>query len=338
MRRKYRTNTIHDVAKAAGVSVSTVSRVLNNKDDVAAETYERVQQVISELKYVSSLAARGMRSCRTNVIGLITPDVTSPYSIAILQGVNQAIAQLDYDLIIYPNRNSHRNASATQETYFVSLLNGSIADGVIVVTPVTANFSTAAPIVVIDPNNSKPDYPAIISTHQDGTAQAMKYLLSLGHRRIGFISGRPELVSATQRLNSYRDSLTASGISIEEILIETGNYTTEAAVPCARRLLALSKPPTAIFAANDQTAIGVYQAAQEVGVKIPDDLSVIGFDNLRESALLDPPLTTIDQFIFEMGRIAVDMIVKLINGELPESNLHKISTQLVIRGSCRSAT
>jgi LacI family transcriptional regulator len=336
MRRNRKSITIHDVAAEAGVSVSTVSRVLNNKDDVSAETYERVQQVVSELGYASSLAARGMRSRRTNVIGLIMPDVAAPYSQTVLRGVNRAIAQQNYDLIVYTNGDVRKNASADQEVYFVSLLNGSITDGVIVVTPVATNLPTAAPIVAIDPNNESPDWPAIISTNWDGALQAMNYLTGLGHRRIGFINGRSELVSASRRLKGYLDGLAAADICVDETLIETGDYTAGTAVGCTRRLLALNDPPTAIFAANDQTAMGVYQAAQEAGVRIPEDLSVVGFDNLRESVYLKPTLTTVNQFISDMGAIAVDMLIKLINGETLEDNLHKIQTELVIRDSCQA--
>jgi LacI family transcriptional regulator len=336
MRNNRKSITIHDVAAAARVSVSTVSRVLNDKDDVATDTYERVQQIIEELGYASSLAARGMRSRRTNVIGLIMPDVVAPYSIAVLQGVNQAIAQLDFDLIVYTNGDVRKNASAAQEAHFVSLLNGSITDGVIVVTPVATNFSTAAPIVAIDPNNESPECPAVISTNRDGALQVMKYLVDLGHRRIGYINGRSELVSASRRLQGYLDGLAGAGIGVDECLVEAGDYTTETAVLCTQRLLALDDPPTAIFAANDQTAMGVYQAAAEAGLRIPDNLSVVGFDNLRESVILDPSLTTVDQFIPTMGTIAVEMLVKLINGETLENDLHKFQTKLVVRDSCKS--
>jgi LacI family transcriptional regulator len=336
MKQTHKSITIHDVAVAAGVSVSTVSRVLNDKDDVAAGTYERVQQVISELGYASSLAARGMRSRRTNVIGLIMPDVASLYSIAVLQGVNRGIAQLDYDIIVYTNGDIRKNTSADQESYYVSLLNGSITDGVIVVTPAATNFSTSAPVVAIDPNNESPKCPAIISTNRDGALLAMNYLIELGHQRIGFINGRPELVSSCRRLQGYKDGLALAGIPLDEELIQNGDYTTETAVRCARALLSLENLPTAIFAANDMSAMGVYQAAQMMGLRIPEDLSVVGFDNLRESLFLAPPLTTVDQFISEMGAIAVEMIVKLVNGETLADNLRKISTQLVIRESCRS--
>jgi LacI family transcriptional regulator len=335
MRRNRKSITIHDVAAAAGVSISTVSRVLNDKADVSAETYERVQQVISELGYASSLAARGMRSRRTNVIGLIMPDVAEPYSYAVLQGVNRAIAQLDYDLIVYTNGDISKNTSADQERYYVSLLNGSITDGVIVVTPAATSFSTAAPLVAIDPNNESPECAAIISTNHQGALDAMQYLTELGHRRIGFITGREELVSSMRRLQGYRDGLAAVGIPVNDELIQIGNYTTEMALGCTRKLLSLENPPTAIFAANDRSAMGVYQVAAERGLRIPHDLSVVGFDNSLDACLADPMLTTVDQFVAEMGYIAVEMIVKLINGEALEHDLHKIETQLVLRNSCK---
>lgn len=336
MKRPRKAITIHDVAKAAGVSVSTVSRVLNDKDDVAAGTYEKVRQVIEDLGYASSLAARGMRSRRTKVIGLIMPDVASPYSVAVMQGVNQAITQLDYDLLVYTNGDIQKNTSADQESYYVALLNGTITDGVIVVTPVATTFSTAAPVVAIDPNHESPECPAIISTNREGALQAMSYLIGLGHKRIAFITGRMELISATRRLQGYKDSLAAAGIPLDEALIQYGDYTTETAVGCAHRLFSLGDPPTAIFASNDMSAIGVYRAAQEAGLRIPEDISVVGFDNIQESMFLSPALTTIDQFIPKMGAIATEMVLKLVNGESPENNLYKIQTKIVIRASCRA--
>jgi LacI family transcriptional regulator len=330
-----KTITIHDVAAAAGVSISTVSRVLNDKDDVSAETYQNVQRVIAELGYASSLAARGMRSRRTKVIGLIMPDVAEPYSYAVLQGVNRAIAQLDYDLIVYTNGDISKNTSADQERYYVSLLNGSITDGVIVVSPAATSFSTDAPLVAIDPNNESPECPAIISTNHKGALEAMQYLTGLRHRRIGFISGRQELVSSQRRLQGYRDGLAAAGIAVDEELIQVGDYSYMTAIRCATDLLSLENPPTAIFAANDRSAMGVYQVASERGFHIPDDLSVVGFDNSIDASLSNPQLTTVDQFVTEMGFTAIEMVMKLINGETLEDDLHKIQTQLVVRDSCK---
>ena len=334
MRRSRKSITIQDVAKVSGVSVSTVSRVLNSRYDVAEETTEKVQKVIKDLGYASSLAARGMRSHRTNVIGMVIPDVASLYCVEIMRGVNLAIAQINHELIIYTNGGASQTGNADHERASVALLNGSIADGMIVVTPTAATFPTHAPLVIIDPNNESPDLPGVISTNREGALAAMNYLTALGHCRIAHITGRMELVSSNQRLQGYVDGLTAAGIPVEKELIEIGDYETDTAVQCARKLLALKNRPTAIFAANDMSALGVYQAAKEAGLRIPEDLSVVGFDNLRESMFMVPALTTVDQFMAEMGTIATKMIVKLINNEPLQRNLHVIQTQLIVRNSC----
>jgi LacI family transcriptional regulator len=319
---------------AAGVSVSTVSRVLNEKDDVSIETYDRVRNVIDELGYASSLAARGMRSRRTHVIGMIVPEVGSPYWNEILRGVNRVISSSLYDLIIYTTGNLHKHRTEDRERQFVSLLNGGIADGVIVVTPVATVFSTDAPVVAIDPNKESPDYAGIIAMNREGALTAMSYLTGLGHRRIGFITGRLDLLSGCQRLQGYKDGLEAAHLPIDEALIQEGDYTTETAAGCALNLLALSERPSAIFASNDMSAVGVYRAAGQVGLRVPEDLSVIGFDNLPEAAHLKPALTTMDQSVSEMGSIATEMILKLVKGETLEKNLYKIPTRLVVRDSC----
>jgi LacI family transcriptional regulator len=180
---------------------------------------------------------------------------------------------------------------------------------------------------------SNPNYPSVHATNYQGALDAMEYLIGLGHRRIGHISGRSELESSNRRLMGYRDALRKTGIPVEEQLIVSGDYTTETAVRCARELLSLSNPPTAIFASNDQTAIGVYQVAQELGLKIPGDLSVVGFDNISESRYMG--LTTVDQFISEMGYVATQMLFKLINGEQIEAQTYRMQTKLVIRNSCQ---
>ncbi len=336
MRRNKRSLTIHDVATAAGVSVSTVSRVLNEKDDIAPETYARVKTIIEEMGYASSLAARSMRSLRLNVMGLIIPDAGEPFPIEVMKGVNNAIADLDYDLVIYTCGDYRKHYSADRERKFVSLLNNSITDGVIVVTPAATHFSTDAPVVAVDPHNEITEYPSVISTNREGAMEAMNYLIELGHRRIGFISGRFDLMSANRRLCGYQDSLAQAGIALDPTLIVQGDFTADSALDCARQLLSLPVPPTAIFAANDQSALGAYQAAREAGLSIPQDLSIVGFDNIPESALADPGLTTIDQSIQEMGKIAVQMLVKLIEGEILETKIIKTSTHLVIRDSCRA--
>ncbi len=334
MRNKKHVVTIQDVAQAANVSVSTVSRVLNGKVDVAPETQNRIQEVIEQLGYTSSLAARSMRSHRTNLIGMVLPDIAYPFSIEVMRGVNRAIAALDYDLLVYTTGDVRKHSTASHEQQYVSLLSNSITDGVIIVAPVAVDFVTYAPIVSVDPATHNPNYPAVHATNYEGARDAMNYLINLGHTRIAYISGRAELVSSARRLKGYREALQQAGLPVDESLIAHGDYTTETAIKCTRELLVHNIPPTAIFAANDQSALGVFIAAKEMGFRIPEDLSVIGFDNIAEASYLN--LTTIDQYIPEMGYTAIQMLLQLIKGEPLDSQVRKVQTQLVVRGSCQA--
>jgi len=333
MLKKKRTVTIQDVAKTAGVSISTVSRVLNGKVDVASETQDRILTVIDNLGYTTNLAARSMRSQKKNLVGLVMPDIAYPFAIEVMKGVNRAIAESEFDLLVYTTGDVRKSGRASHEQKYVSLLTNSISDGVIIVAPVAGEFNIDAPIVSIDPLASNPNYPAVHATNYQGAIDAMLYLIGLGHQRIGFIGGRAELESSNRRLKGYREALEKANIPIDESLIASGDYTTATGVTGTRQLLALEKPPTAIFASNDQMAMGVYQVAEEMGIRIPDDLSVMGFDNITESKYMG--LTTVDQFISEMGYVATQMLIKLINGVPLENQTYRMQTRLVIRNSCR---
>jgi LacI family transcriptional regulator len=334
MYSKRRSTTIQDVAKAAGVSVSTVSRVLNGKVDVAKETQDHILSVIEELGYTTNLAARSMRSQKKNLIGLVMPDIAYPYAFEIMKGVNKAIAESEFDLLVYTTGDVRKSGRAFAEQKYVSLLSNSISDGVIIVAPVAAEFKMDAPFVSIDPTVKNPNYPAVHATNYQGSVDAMEYLIGLGHRRIGYISGRSELESCNRRLMGYYDSLKKAGIAVDESLVASGDYTTDSGIECARQLLSLEEKPTAIFASNDQMAMGVFQVAQEMRLKIPEDLSLVGFDNITESRYLG--LTTVDQFIFEMGYVATEMLIKIINGESIDDQVFQVQTKLIIRNSCKS--
>ncbi len=327
--------TIRDVASAAGVSVSTVSRVLNDKDDVAPETAVTVRRVIEELGYASNMAARSLRSRTTGVVGLIVPDLWHPFVSLVIKGVSQRVAAAGYDLLAYAGADRNRNALVGWEQHLVARLNGSVTDGIIVVTPYAAIYRTAFPVVAVDPQQSSTDFPAVISTNYQGVLEAVSYLIRLGHRRIGFIGGRPDLRSAVRRAEGYRDALAQAGIPFDADLVMTSDYTRLTAAECAHQLLSLAVPPTAIMAASDESALGVYDAAAVRNIGIPDELSIVGFDNIVESAIVDPPLTTVDQSIEGMGALAADIVLKLILGEPWESQLNKVPTRLVIRQSCR---
>lgn len=325
--------TIKDVAQAAGVSTQTVSRVMNKFSYVSDETRQRVEEVVDKLGYATNLAARSMRSQKKNLVGLIMPDIAYPFAIEVMKGVNRAIAESEFDLLVYTTGDVRKSGRASHEQKYVSLLTNSISDGVIIVAPVAGEFNIDAPIVSIDPTASNPNYPAVHATNYQGSMEATEYLLGLGHKRIAFISGRAELESSNRRLMGYRDALRKAGIPIDEKLVASGDYTTATGVSGARALLALENPPTAIFASNDQMAMGVFQVASELGRRIPEDLSVIGFDNITESKYMG--MTTVDQFISEMGYTATQMLIKIINGIPLEDQTYRMQTRLVVRNSCR---
>jgi len=333
MKLKKQAVTIQDVAKAVGVSVTTVSRALNGKIDIASETQANIMAVIQKLGYTTNLAARSMRSHTKNLIGLVVPDI-GLYSTKILRGINKAIAESKFDLMIYTTGNAQKYGAAMHEQRFVSLLANSITDGVIVVASASAEFNVDAPIVAVDPHVINPKYPSVQGMNYQGSLDIMEYLIGLGHRRIGFICGRKDISGAERRLEGYRDAVITAGLELDESLIANGDFTQETAHQSARQLLESARPPTAIFAANDQSAMGVFQAAKELGLRIPEDLSVAGFDNILESKYLG--LTTVDQFLGEMGYLAVKMLIKLIDGEPIQLDIHKMRTKLVIRSSCQS--
>lgn len=333
MRKKSGSITIQDVARAAGVSVSTISRVLNNRADVAEDTQQHIVDVIQQMGYSSNLAARSMRSVHTNLIGMIVPDVEYPYSLEMLRGVNHAISNQKYDLLIYTTGTYQKQDTALHEQHYVKLLNGTVTDGVIVVTPSAALFSSSAPIVSIDPHTIVENYPTIYADHYQGATEAMRYLLGLGHRRIGYITGRPGLQNG-ERQRAYEDALRAAGIELDPHLVVAGDFSSQCAAGCTRRLLSLPQPPSAIFAANDQTALGAWETARELGLRVPEDLSLVGFDDIPEAKFYG--LTTVHHPLVQMGSMAVELLIKLIEGEKPETYLQKIPTHLITRNSCQA--
>lgn len=332
MRPKYPTVTIQDVARAAGVSVTTASRVLNNKEDVAPKTYEKVRRVMQELNYTASLAAKSMRSPAANVIGLLVPEVVEVYNQEIIKGVGEAIRDSLYDLMIYTRG---RPTGASWEQEHVALLSSGLTAGCIVVTPSAPDFPEGAKVVVIDPKGDGAAAPSVVARNRVGALAVMEYLIGLGHRRIGFITGRRDTLSAIRRFAGYQDGLAAASIPFDPALVAEGDYTFDQGVAAARQLLDLADRPTAIFAANDRSAMAVMEVADELGLDIPAELSVVGFDNVPETTLTTPRLTTVDQSIREMGRIAADLMFRLLRGDELATPLVKVPTRLIVRESCQ---
>ncbi|MFC3690047.1 LacI family DNA-binding transcriptional regulator [Aquipuribacter hungaricus] len=323
--------TITDVAQAAGVSVATVSKVINSRYGVAAATSERVQQVIDELGYESSLVARSLRSHRTNVIGILVAEF-EPFSTEILKGTSRAIAGTGYELLAYSG-GGRSGAVAGWERRYLSRLSGTLIDGAILVTPTVVETGSQVPVVAIDPHAGPAHMPTVDSDNFQGAVLATEHLLALGHRRIGFLSGREDLESSRLREEGYRTALGRAGVPVDESLVRVGDYRQESATGPARELLGLTERPTAVFAANDLSAIGTMQAAGDLGLSVPRDVSVVGFDNVPESALTTPPLTTVSQPMQRMGSEAVTLLIQLMSGTDPIRTHVRLPVELVVRGS-----
>lgn len=322
--------TITDVARAAGVSVATVSKVINGRYGVAAATNERVMRIVEDLGYESSLVATSMRRSRTHVIGVLVAEF-EPFALQLLHGVSEALSDTEYDVLAYAGAVSSGSHHGW-ESRSLSRLGGTLIDGAVVVTPTVRLPETTMPMVAIDPHEG-PATPATVDTDNlSGAREATEHLISLGHTRIGHLRGRGDLESARLREQGYREALENAGIAVDPALVAQGGYQTDEAAEGTRALLDSAAPPTAIFAANDMSAIEAMRVATSRGLRVPDDLSLIGFDDVPEAAASTPSLTTIRQPLLAMGRSAVDLLVRMIDdGAQPEHI--RMTTDLVLRGS-----
>lgn len=322
--------TIHDVARAAGVSVSTVSKAVNGRYGIADATVQRVLDAVKDLGYESSLVASSMRARRTGVVGVLLADF-EPFSAEILKGVGAAMHDTGFDLLAYAG--SHHGASDGWERRSLSRLSGTLIDAAIMVTPTVVSAGTEIPVVAVDPHTGRADLPTVESDSFGGALAATRHLIELGHRRIGFLAGRPDLRSAGLRDAGYRRALTDAGIPIDPSLIGVGRYELEATRESARTMLSAASRPTAVFAANDLSAIAVIDVAHQLGLRVPADLSVVGFDDVPEATRRALPLTTIQQPMRRLGAIAAEMVLTLLSGgEIDEMNVI-LPTRLVVRAT-----
>lgn len=320
-----------DVARTAGVSVATVSKVVNGRYGVAQATVDRVQLVIKQLGYEASLGAQSLRSHRTNVLGILVAEF-EPFSTELLKGASRAVAGTSYELLAYSG--GARGAEVGWEQRSLSRLSGTLIDGAIIVTPTVVETKHGFHVVAVDPHTGPSGLPTVDSDNFEGAVLAANHLLELGHRRIGFLAGRPDLESSRLREAGFRKALAEAGVSVDEKLVRLGGYVPAAAEGPAYELLTQPERPTAVFAANDLTAITTIEVARRLGLSVPADLSVIGFDNVPESALASPPLTTINQPLQRMGAEALMLLVDLIDGVERDTHI-RLPTELVQRASTR---
>jgi LacI family transcriptional regulator len=329
----YRRTTLAAIAAAAGVSQPTVSKVLNGRPDVAPATRARVEQLLDEHQYSRGVAARRHR--RAGLVDLVFNGLDSPWAIEILRGVEEWGAGHETGVAVsLVRRGSVRPASWT------SALASHDTDGVILVTSELTDAQlgqlreAGIPLVVVDPvNPPPPDLPSVGATNWAGGLAATEHLLALGHRRIGAIAGPGDYLCSRARIDGYRSALERAGVRFDPALVRNGDFYHEGGFVRGGELLELASPPTAIFAGSDQQALGVYEAARQRGLRIPQDLSVVGFDDLPVARWVSPPLTTVRQPLAEMGNAAAQMLGELIDGITLRSNRVELSTELITRES-----
>ena len=322
--------TIHDVDAAAGVSVSTVSKAVNGRYGVAEATVDRVLRAVSDLGYESSLIASSMRSHKTGVIGVLVADF-EPFSAEVLKGVGTAMRGAGHDLLAYSG--SLQADGEGWERRSLSRLSGTLVDGVIMVTPTVVNVAAEVPIVAVDPHTGPADLPTVEADSFGGAWQATSFLIELGHRRIGFIAGRADLRSSIARDAGYRKALADAGLMFDPSLVGSGRYRQDAVREVAREMLSRPDRPTAVFAANDLSAIEIMRVAAELGIDVPHDLSVVGFDDVPEATQASPALTTVRQPMQRLGETAAGMLLQLMRGEPLKATRVRLPTRLVRRGT-----
>lgn len=330
--------TIQTVADKAGVSIKTVSRVINNESSVRESTRDKVQAVILELGYEPSPAARALASNSSKIIGLIYDNPSAAYINAVQNGALKACYSFGYNLVIHPCE--HEGSSLTEE--LIGLVQKSRLDGLILTPPicdmnhvVKALTDAKIKVVSIAPARINKLIPSVSCNDAEVVNDIIQLLIKQGHNRIGFIQGHKSHGAALKRFAGYIQALKDAGILPDKELIKQGAFSYESGVSCGKELLELSKPPTAIFAANDYMAAGVLTVANEMGIKIPEELSLAGFDDAPVSRQIWPSLTTVKQPIENMSEAATGLLISAIADNNQQIQHPEFSAELIIRASTK---
>src|SRR5512138_1759090 len=326
--------TVLDVAKRAGVAPITVSRVINNSGYISQTTRERVEAAVKELGYVPNTLARGLRSKKTRTLALLVTDITNPYFTLMARGVEDAAAASNYT-VVYCNTDE----SEAKEEKYANILAQRQVDGVLLV-PACGNVKTIKfllsndiHVVTLDRRVSGVKIDSVRSDSEDGAYHLVKLLIQLGHKRIAMITGPKDVSTSIDRVTGYRRALIEAGLSNKE-LTYYGGFNQESGYEFTKQALTQSPRPTAIFGANNFIAIGITKALRDFKVEVPEDVSIVAFDDFPESMLVAPFLTFVEQPAYEMGRMATELLLKRIAGELTAGCQKLVlPTKIVERGS-----
>lgn len=339
MAKRHKTDTrptIAQIAEIAGVSVPTVSKVLNGRTDVALQTRERIERVIAEHGFVRNRAARALRKGKTGLVDLIVPRLDDEYFLPILEGVSQVLSEAGVRLVL-----TATHYQPEEEVHWIDSVTDHSTDGILLVLPSEEAIEhlerSGLPFVLIhNQGDQLSTIPSVRITSWEGGFTATQHLIKLGHRRIAYIGKTARARDAIERIAGYRAALDAAGLPLDPQLECAGDFTEIDGYSAAEALLQLPNPPTAIFAGNDRQAAGVYRALHERDISVPQAISVIGFDNLPYTELMNPPLTTVHAPRLELGRTAAAMLLRLINGETLEMTRVVLPTEFIERHSCQS--
>jgi len=328
--------TMKDVARLAGVSTATVSRTLEEPELVRPATREKIMIAVQKLKYEPNLLARNLRKNESRFVIAVLPDITNPFFSKIVRGMEDVAHAEGYNLLVCNTDND-----ADRELDYIRILQRRGADGIIFLSARVDNshivaLSKLVPVVMACECPLGIPVPSVSIDNTECACMATEHLIRLGHRRIGFINGPGGLILSVDRLAGYQLALQRAGIPLDDQIIREGDYTHASGVATMEELLRLPNRPTAIFAANDEMAIGAINAASGFGLHVPKDLAVVGFDDIAFADMYKPRLTTIAQPTTKIGSTAMEMLLSLIRGETMDS-LHVIlPARLVMRESCRS--
>lgn len=330
--------TIRDVARMAEVSVATVSRVLNSSAVVHPETRARVLAAASALRFAPNAAARSLSSRRTHALGVVLPDLYGEFFSELLRGMDQTAQSRGHHLLV---SSSHHEAEGLAAA--VRAMRGRV-DGIIVMAPEIGHEALAQvlpeglPVVAINGATPQPNVHSLLVDNFGGARAMTRHLAKLGHRRIGFVAGAERNADAAERERGYRAGLEEAQLHYEPALQVRGDFTEEGGFTAARKLLALKKSPTAIFAANDAMAVGVLSALRDAAVAVPTSIAVAGFDDIPIARFLNPPLTTVRVGIAELGERATELLLGALGEQGASAQRREVlTTQLAVRDSCRFA-
>lgn len=328
---------IHEIALKAGVSIATVSRALNNKGPVNAETKKKILQLAQEYNYKPSPLARGLSRQQTETIGVILPELVDEFFSEILRGIDEEAYQSN-NYVLVSSSHSQRN---TMETLLEFMSSGRV-DGVILMAPKIQQDMAAViqkskrPVVLLNCGKDIENVVSVNINDYRGAVNIVEHLIEHGYQRLAMMKGPKGNFDAGERLRGFKETLAKHSLKIEPDYIVPGDYTVKSGYYGFMRLMSQSPRPEAIFAANDMMALGAYEAARTANIKIPQDVAIVGFDDIFTSQYLRPRLTTVHVPIVELGQKAVQYLLKIISGKMDRDTAHReeLTTGIVIGGSC----